>query len=285
MKNLFTFNVTTQEEVYKKFLLREVEKTLTERGEKMREQQRQLEKKAMIPEWVSYLQMIVVSCSSVILIKLLFDVFELIRDGKDWLAFLGANKAVLLLCICGIISFIGITFYAKNKMKMVMESEEFQLLKKQDEDLYAEWLESVKVPADAVVMDVFSEVYKLNKKGEEKSALPFYKYFNLPYHVFREEDTLCFGNIEMVCGIPLNGLKRIVKCDEKTSFSIWNKEEGHDEGKYKAYKISVNKLGTYYVKPYYALQFTAEGEEYQILFPPYELDSMRTLTGLEVEEV
>ena len=285
MKNLFTFNETTQEEVYKKFLLREGEKALMERSEKMMAQQKQLENKATLPNWVSILQMMVISFSCMILIAILADIVELIQEGRDWLDFLDANKELLLLCVCGIISFVGITFYAKNKMTTVLQSEEFQLLQKQDKDLYAEWLESMKVPADAVVMDVLSEVYKLNKRGEEKAAFSFCKYFNLQYHVFKEEDTLCFANYEMVCGVPLNGLQRIVKCNGKAAFSIWNKEEGHNQGKYKAYKISVNQLDTYYVKPYYALQFTAEGEEYQILFPPYELDSMRALTGLEVEEV
>ena len=94
MKNLFTFNETTQEEVYKKFLLREGEKALMERSEKMMAQQKQLEKKATLPNWVSILQMMVISFSCMILIAILADIVELIQEGRDWLDFLDANTLV-----------------------------------------------------------------------------------------------------------------------------------------------------------------------------------------------
>lgn len=51
---------------------------------------------------------------------------------------------------------------------------------------------------------------------------------------------------------------------------------------YKPYKVRANQYGMLFVKPYYGMQFKGAEGEYEILIPPYELETMRSLVELPV---
>ena len=145
-------------------------------------------------------------------------------------------------------------------------------------------MESLKVPKDSLKVDVLEHPYKLSKKGEKKNAGTLSVYETFEMETFREEKNICFADVGTVYAVPMDGLKRIVKINKIASFLSWHKETPYNEGEYKQYKIWTNKMGVLFVKPHYSLQFTVDGEEFEILFPSYELETIKNLTGLSVEE-
>ena len=81
-----------------------------------------------------------------------------------------------------------------------------------------------------------------------------------------------------VLKIPSSRISRLVIKKKRTMFVGWNKESSPRHGQYKQYKIGSDQGGNYFVKYYLSLQITGE-EEGEILFPPYEIDTLQRLTG------
>ena len=65
---------------------------------------------------------------------------------------------------------------------------------------------------------------------------------------------------------------------------IWGELTAEKKEKLKQNKVKTDRYSNYTVKFYYSLQFTVDGEEFEILFPSYELETIKNLTGLSVEE-
>ena len=61
-----------------------------------------------------------------------------------------------------------------------------------------------------------------------------------------------------------------------------NKDVPMNSPTYKPYKVRANQYGMLFVKPYYGMQFKGAEGEYEILIPPYELETMRSLVELPV---
>ena len=82
--------------------------------------------------------------------------------------------------------------------------------------------------------------------------------------------------------VPRGAFVSYRRIDKNAMFTRWNKAENFNSPRYKAYKIRANSMGALFVKPYYsALLNTPEGE-FEIIFPSYELDAMRSLIELPV---
>ena len=110
------------------------------------------------------------------------------------------------------------------------------------------------------------------------------KYINFRYFVFEEGENVCIANLGSVYAIPKAALKRIVKINKRVALPHWTKEEPYNSPSYKKYKVTVNNVGVFFVKPYYSLQFVVNKEEFEVLFPVYELETIEKITGLHAEE-
>ena len=104
-------------------------------------------------------------------------------------------------------------------------------------------------------------------------------------YVFAENGYLCMADLHTVYKIaPLDSFKKIEYITRKSSFDFWTKDEDFDSPKYKEYKISSDKYETvYYIKNLCSLQFELNGEEFELIIPPYDIYAIEELTGLHPE--
>ena len=142
------------------------------------------------------------------------------------------------------------------------------------------------VPSDAVEIDLLSFPYKL-KKGEPVHHAPFAPeraYLTLIFSAYRDGENLCLTNNEGVHTFPLSELRCIQTVKKSILTDDWNKDEAHNKGIYKPYKIRENDDGNYISNPYYILHLEHAGEEWGIYFPCYELPTIERLTGLTAQQ-
>ncbi len=62
----------------------------------------------------------------------------------------------------------------------------------------------------------------------------------------------------------------------------WNKEESIKSERYKPYKMTENNLGFVIIKNYYALKLHTNFGEYEILIPPYEIETFTAMLRIKI---
>lgn len=283
MKHVFGYNAETGELDGKGLMYREMKESLSKRQDELVEAGNKQEEQASLPSWLENVKIIAKFFMIVTLCGSVSGILKALTDGKHFVEIAKNGWWIWLIAGISTAIFLIIHFISKKKVKAVVESEEFNLVEKRSERLYKEIMEDLKVPQDAPQTDLLIHSYKLSKNGKKRNAGLLSVYYNLQFHVYKEEDKLCFADVGTVYGVPMDGLKRIVKINKLATFPNWNKEERYNEGEYKKYKINTNNYGTLFVKPYYSLQFVADNEEFELLFPPYELETIQKITGLSVE--
>ncbi len=79
---------------------------------------------------------------------------------------------------------------------------------------------------------------------------------------------------------PYEAVIDVERVEKRLLFYGWNKPEKFNRGRYKPYKIRYNgQGGYYYVKPCYRVRLWREAEEYEIIFPSYEGETLERVTG------
>ena len=81
----------------------------------------------------------------------------------------------------------------------------------------------------------------------------------------------------------LSSLQAIHTIRKNIRIPSWNKDEAHNKGEYKKYKLNADDYGCIHVKPYHILEFLHNGESWGIYFPSYELSTFEVLTDLKAE--
>ncbi|MBQ8447860.1 MAG: hypothetical protein IJX27_02885 [Clostridia bacterium] len=282
MKNLFGIELGNEEkaESYGEcelFIIRRVESELSEKQDEIGEELEEQGKKASLPMWLDIVKMI---CFAVFMITAVAIVRAWGEIGAK--AFTNAPWLTAAALVCGAAA-LAIWLMERNKNKTVAESEELKDYIAEAEKIHAESLASLGVPVDAKHTDVFSYPYKF-KNGKEKRYSDFFDYLNNEWHVFREGDMLCFADCGAVIAIPTDDILGIYKVNKRVKFCGWNKETEFNKGEYKQYKITNDNGGVLYIKPCYALRFRSFGEDYEFIFPAYELETFTSLTGAPVKE-
>ena len=276
MKNLFAVDLGSEAEYagWDKFLIRRVDEELSERQDEISEDLDEHQKNAALPGWLSIAKTLCALFSVIVL-------SAVIRAG-----FTTAMRNAPLLVICGAVSgavALVLWLIDRKKTKNVIESKDFnadvEAAKKINEESFA----ALGIPADAKSIDVFGYAYE-TKNGKEKKMNIFCDYMTMQFKLFREGDTLCLGDVSGVVGLPLYNATGIYKIKKRVSFMEWNKDERYDKGEYKQYKITCNNAGALFIKPVYALRFRDGDDEYEIIFPAYELDAVTRATGFSVKE-
>lgn len=148
-------------------------------------------------------------------------------------------------------------------------------------NIYAE----LDVPDNALAVDILGFTYKM-KDGEPKAketGLNITPYLNIEFKAFTEENNLILADLENKYSIPLSSLQSIHTVRKNIRMPSWNKDEPHNKGKYKEYKLNADDYGCIHVKPYHILEFSHNGENWGIYFPSYELSVFEELTGLKAE--
>lgn len=279
MKNLFSFNLNNEDEelfspVLKKCTLREIDKEFSKKQDETAKKMDELEKKWTLPGWLAVVRVVAILLGAMLFVTVINTLSE---RGKE--AF--SSPATVIFLVVGIllVGFGAACFVIEGtKKKKVENSDEYKNLISYAEGLLKSSEEELKIPTDRICVDVFYYPYE-EKDGKEKKVALF-KYLNHQLFLFKENDCLCLADASVVFGIKLEYIKKIVKIPGSVAFAGWNKEESRGSEKYKPYRIHEDKLGILYTKNTVSIQLDIDGEEYEIVIPPYELEHFEAITDL-----
>ena len=148
------------------------------------------------------------------------------------------------------------------------------------EKLLSSSYEELGVPDDADELDVFSYAFKLTRKGKEKWGTVA-NYIAIRLKIFKDDDNIYFADTSDVIKIPVTAIKAVNSINKRLGFLGWNKDVKPTSPEYKPYKITVNNMGVLFVKWCFSVNLILDGEEYEIIIPPYENEILRKYVDLE----
>lgn len=234
-------------------------------------------KKAKLPLWMRIIEWV---CGIVALLL----ISGILKSDVD-LATAYYNAAPLFY-IAGVTLVVAVVIAIAGavKSRKVLNSDESKATIDRADNFAKSLYTYLGVPADAENIDVLMMWYK-EKNGERKiKKIIDETHQNHEYKVFVNGTSLCFADPRVKYELPLEGITAIKRIKEKVVVSDWNKEESYNSKTYKPYKITADKNEiNYFFKYYLSLEFTANGEEYEMFFPPYEEELLAKLTGFTAE--
>lgn len=148
---------------------------------------------------------------------------------------------------------------------------------------YGETMERFGVPATAVLIELFSSRYVV-VNGE--STLTRYNnadFFVIDYFAYVQDNCLKFYGDGEVVAVPLNDLMSIKRIDRAASTAFWSRDLSTMDDKF-ADSILISKHNNTVFRYYYSLQLQGDKGSFEILFPPYEIDKILSLTKLTYSE-
>ena len=279
MKNLFGLFKKTSDNNFDQFVLRKLLDDNSTKIDNLSKEGEQLKKEKVPPQWLSYVSIFA------ILFGLLFAVSILLaKDGfvnalqtRGYFFYIGVG-----LFVAGVVTQIIVRIKTK-KSNSDPEVEKFvSMVEKTVKECEFE----LDIPETAVAIDVLFTIMKKNSKGEEKlSQMALIQYLNQELKVFVEKDLLCFADITMVVGIPLDSVKGIKMIKKRIPLPKWNKSEPFNGPTYKPYKLYTNQTGFIWCKPYYEIDLDIDNESYYFLIPCYEKDPFLKVVGKEIPNI
>ncbi len=198
------------------------------------------------------------------------------------------KNAPYLFWIAGVCLIIWLILLVLSIMrsKKVLDTDEAKSVADNINEKIEDMYDELNIPSDADNVDILMFQY-VNKNGEvvpKGNALSTALYLNIDMKVFVSNECLCLADLESVYSVPFGELKRIITIPKKICMPFWNKDEPFNKGRYKEYNIKKNQYESFFIKPYYILEFSHNDENWGIYFPSYELPVIEKLTNLKVEE-
>lgn len=196
------------------------------------------------------------------------------KDSRFYL--LGCLGMFLINVIAA--TFFVIIFRKANKEKLF--GEEALELKKKIKSLQESAAFSLNIPLTAYKTDIFCHLFIL-KENQKPSSLNTITYLqNTSCHVFKKENSLCFSLYDGLYSIPISSIKEFYIFNTPMIFQDWNKPEKPDDEKYAKFNIKYPNMFSMTVKDTSHLVCQLDGEEYEIVFPPYETKIIEELIGI-----
>ncbi len=283
MKNIFGLNKTLYSEAGQEAFDGScfITKSLTEEAQVQEQQKPEAPK---LPAALSALQYIFVALFAIALGIWLYlgkSFGELIKE----MIYIPILMAVGFLgfLIISVIEVINSKKFAKEHgLDTLAELDEYQNIHEVDED--AEEAEEARVrdelgiPADAADMDFLSYFYREDENGPY-NIKPF-DFMTLEMFVFADDEYLHIADFNDVYSISRSDIKGIEKVEKETTLLGWSKDDSFDSEKYAEYGITENDEGFIVIPYYYSVRIEANGEEFELVIPPYEIDSFKALAAL-----
>ncbi|MDE7296231.1 MAG: tetraspanin family protein [Clostridia bacterium] len=193
-----------------------------------------------------------------------------------------ATRPIVLTAVGGGLFAVGLIFFGISaiKKKRVMGSPAFAYYESEREKLMREMKEALSIPIDAAECDLFACQYK-TVRGKQRRR-PYYKnsYVACKVLAWREGDAFCVFDGDAVYKFPFENFVEVERITKGICFYGWNKQEKFNKGKYKPYKIRYNANNSMYtVKNSFRVRLFRESEEYELLVPAYENETLEKLTG------
>ncbi|MDE7405528.1 MAG: hypothetical protein K2M89_01465 [Clostridiales bacterium] len=274
MENFFRFNVKTEEKTYAQYIERSVSSETSSKQESSDSELTNAQKKSQLPLWLRIIEMLCF-LTAVCLLCGLISAFGKGEDGESfgemWQRFVG-NGAIIILVV-GLVCLaaaIALFVWGRIRSKRVQSSPEYQTVIDEREKLQNGSYDELGVPNDADDIDVFCFPFKLNRKGKEVNGSPFAKYVTICFKIFKRDDCLYFADTSDLIKIPLSAVTETYVMAKNVNFWGWTKEQNFNSKEYKLYKIRANNYGTLFVKGCYCINLLLDGNEFEIIIPPYE---------------
>ncbi|MBE6595882.1 MAG: hypothetical protein E7644_08810 [Ruminococcaceae bacterium] len=188
---------------------------------------------------------------------------------------------VILLASAALALLAAIALHVRgNGLRRSEEESEAELavLNRESEEMDRRCRAAMDVPEDAVSVDVPTRVYNTHLRGDGEV------YANGSCPVFAEAESLCFFDGEDVLAIPFVEITGIVEVHEPITVSGWMKDQPHTAAPYDGYDITEQGEDTYCLGSYCAVRCRREGEDYQVIIPRYDIDTILALTGLPLTD-
>ena len=283
MKALFCVNVTNnkhnEEFDGKEFLIDQVTAAQEAALDSCTEDVEELQSEASLPKGLRILKYI----TSLAAIIGICSTIKSIGKVSFKQMFINAPAIMYGTIACAVIWGI-LLLIERKKNNEVSEKESTSLVMRRADATVEACYDMLGVPDNAFNTDIFMMKYKL-KNGEIKpKEQGFFTFINAELKVFADEENLYVADAISKYAFPKECLTGIRAIKKKAQVTGWNKGTPYNKGEYKKYKIAENQYGTIFIKPYYALQLSRYGEDYELYFPVYELEIMKALTGLDVTE-
>lgn len=283
MKPVFGFDVTDDKYSEKSYCSLFLQKELSKETSDELDRSRQTLENTVSDSKLPFLLRIIMYVTGIFALIVISGILE---------ADVGVAQAIRnapVLCILGFLAGIAwaVIFTAGViKKRHILNSRDvdgtLETLEALVEKAYCE----LEVPGDAKKVDVLLFRYymtddgmNMKVKGSATSVSPF---INHEMRAYIEGGNLCLADVEAVYRFPIDSFQRISTVKKRIIIGQWHKEERHNKGEYKQYKISTNQYG-YSLKNYHALELERFGETYGIYFPAYELHVFESLTHLSAE--
>lgn len=283
MKNFFSIDMENNNEKneypqhIKPYVLREVDSNIAKRQEEATERIKDFDKQWMLPKWLSVIKSLFSGFGIVILAVLISSAIE---TGEG----LFSTPRRIAFALAGIVLFgtaIALSLWERKRRATVEASQEFKDFVSYVESLSASVENALFLPSDKVEVDVFYYPCK-DKNGKIKDN-PYFKYLNQSVDLFTENGKLCLADGGGVIGIDINAFTGIQVNPKRVSFAGWGKDQAYNKGIYKEYKMTVDSRGVLHVKNSCSVQFTLDGENYELVIPPYELPHFERLLGMKAQ--
>ena len=263
-----------------KFIVQTPSEMLQQRLEKSMDNAEEVVEKAKLPLVLTIIKGVCGIAGLTVAMSILRNLdehsFTEMYQRAPWLTWIG---------VAGILIWAVLEVLSRKKAKEVMETDEskntFSSLESVKESIFTE----LSVPASAKEVDLLSFFYKVKEDNIKVCRNPMQtaQYFNSVYRIYTDAEKLYITNLEAKHSFPLSSLRAIRTVNKRIVTDEWYKDEPHNKGQYKPYKISVTKQGDYTYKGYHILELELDGELWGIYFPCYELPTFEEVTGLKAE--
>ncbi len=193
-----------------------------------------------------------------------------------------ATRPIVLTAVGGGLFAIGLGFFgiAAIQRKRVMGSPAFAYYESEREKLMREMKEALAIPVEAAECDLFAFQYKTVRNKQRRRPYAKNCYVANKTLAWREGDAFCVFDGDNVYKFPFENFVDIERIGKSLGFYGWNKQEKPQKGKYKPYKIRYNSNGGFYtVKNSFRVRLFRENEEYELIVPAYENETLERLTG------
>ncbi len=287
MRNLFGFCIIDKNAESlptpdgSEFIVRRVDEGMSSRLKAMEREENNVQRAANFPSWMPHMFGILL-CVGVLL---LCAAIELMGEEDMTYEVAVSYGFWYLIGFGGGLTLLSALFFVLQyfKKRGVMNSFAVREHESQYEKVKREALDSMLVPSDAHPLDVFAYFYRI-KDGKEKSLAFSKRLGNLPFFAFRDGDALCIADVTYVIRIPYENIVSVSRVMKWVKFMGWNKREPFNKGVFKQFKMRMDDSGDLRVKPYYRVEIGGS-ETFELLFPPYEFETLSPMLGYKILEL
>ena len=263
-----------------KFIAQELSGKLEETYQELNREVSSIDKQTTLPKvlrGVRYISRVSIFAIPAVLIESCGDNQRNRSNNKS-------GYAIFLLLWFGMIAItLLLDAYEVWRTRRVVDGQKFQDTEQRAGAFTKEALAVLGVPENAVQMDVLAAYYR--REGymmySTYSRLIWY-YDNISMYVWRKENVLCFADSTLRMEIPLDAFRSAEIIKKGYYISKWNQKEAFRSQEYKRYRIHCVQ-GEICVPKYMAVRLLYKDNEYEMRVPPWEVESLRRITGWDLK--